>query len=166
MEIAKIIEIIANVATAFAIFVAVYEAKLTSRQYKFEKEHDKKKDTLDAYNHLQEETFDILYVKYSPSKIQEIVQNRRKKEFYEEYKELGTYVARIEHFCVGVVLEIYDWRTVYELSHGFLDGSIKRRIDPVIEFKESFAEDDPYENIRKVYQMMSEETNERKREKE
>lgn len=74
--------------------------------------HDRKQSTLEAYNILQEQALDKLYV-YMPSEIKEIVKNKKS----EEYKQIGVYVARIEHFAVGVKQNIYDWKVVYELSH-------------------------------------------------
>lgn len=43
-------------------------------------------------------------------RIKEIAEHNRRKENVEEFKLLGTYIARIEHFCVGVEQEIYDWK--------------------------------------------------------
>ena len=90
---------------------------------------------------------------YRPSNIKEIVKDRRS----EEYKKLSAYVARIEHFCVGVNQKIYDRKTVYELAHGYFDGGLKVRIEPVIDGKNRFGED-YYANIHAVYACMEKET--------
>lgn len=118
--------------------------------------HDRKKATLEAYNILQEQALDKLYV-YPPAKIKEIIKDKRS----EEYKQIGVYVARIEHFAVGVEQKLYDWKVVYELSHGFLDGSIKSRIDIVINEKDKKFEGNFYRNIRVLYKRMDEETKRR-----
>ena len=107
--------------------------------------HDRQQATLDAYNQLQEQALDHLNL-YRPSNIKEIVKDRRS----EEYKKLSAYVARIEHFCVGVNQKIYDRKTVYELAHGYLDSSIKKRIEPIIEKKNKFGHD-YYANIHNIY---------------
>lgn len=59
--------------------------------------HDRKQATLEAYNLLQEQALDQLYV-YMPKQLKEIVKNRRS----EEYKLLSSYVARVEHFAAGI----------------------------------------------------------------
>lgn len=46
--------------------------------------------------------------------LKEVVKNRRT----DEYKQLSSHVARVEHFAVGVNQKIYDLNTAYELSHG------------------------------------------------
>ena len=119
--------------------------------------HDRKQATLEAYNQLQEQALDHLYM-YTPTAIQEISKHPRS----EEYKQIGFYIARIEHFCVGVELKIYDQKTVYELAHGFLDSAIKNRIMPIIERK-SKGEYDYYKNTRNVLAAMDCETTKRKK---
>ena len=71
--------------------------------------------------------------------------------------EISTYIARIEHFCVGVNSEIYDRKTVYNLAHGFLDGTILKRIEPIINRK-NFDGKEYYDNTKKVIAWMNEET--------
>lgn len=111
--------------------------------------HDRRKATLDAYNQLQQQALDNLYV-YMPKQLKEIAENRRS----EEYKILSGYVARVEHFAVGVNKKIYDLDTVYELSHGFLDGGIRTRIEIIIERKGEEFQEDFYQNIKWLYKKM------------
>ena len=85
--------------------------------------------------------------------IKEIAKNSRN----ERYKEISTYIARIEHFCVGVNLEIYDRKTIYNLAHGFLDGTILKRIEPIMNRK-NFDGNEYYDNTKKVIAWMNEET--------
>ena len=73
--------------------------------------HNKKQATLDAFNILQEQVLDKINL-YSNSKIKEIAEDARSKE----YKELTILMARIEHFSVGVNSKIYDLRTVKRLA--------------------------------------------------
>lgn len=119
--------------------------------------HDRQQATLDAYNQLQEQALDHLNY-YRPTEIIEIAKNPRS----EEYNKLSAYIARIEHFCVGVTQNIYDRKTVYELAHGYFDGAVRDRIDPIIEKKNQNGTD-YYENIHSVYDWMSSETRERER---
>ena len=120
--------------------------------------HDRKKSTLEAYNTLQEQALDKLYV-YMPKELKEIVRNRRT----EEYKIVSSYVARVEHFAVGVNQKIYDLDTVYELSHGFLDGGIRSRIEIIIERKGEDFQEEFYQNIKVLYKKMDKRTEKLKR---
>ena len=119
--------------------------------------HDRQQATLEAYNQLQEQALDHLNY-YVPTQVTEIAKDPRS----DEYKKISAYIARIEHFCVGVNQKIYDQKTVYELAHGYLDGGIKKRIEPIIERKNRFGHD-YYANIHKVYAWMEQETEKRKK---
>ena len=119
--------------------------------------HDRQKATLDAYNQLQEQALDHLNY-YRLDEIADIAENSRSQE----YKEISSYIARIEHFCVGVNQKIYDRKTVYELANGYLDSGIKKRIEPIIERKNRFGHD-YYANIHQVYDWMEKETEKRMR---
>ena len=99
--------------------------------------HDRKQSTLEAFNRLQSEVFDPLN-KIMPKEIEGMTHHLQS----DEYKTVSGYLARLEHFCVGVKQKIYDKKTVYELAHGYLDGNvIKRRIGPFLEQKNKHAED-------------------------
>ena len=86
---------------------------------------------------------------YKPQRMEEIAQNPGS----EEYKKVSKYIARIEHFSVGVNQRIYDGRVVYELAHGYLDGAIRNRIEPIITMKNRSGHDF-YANIHKLYKQM------------
>lgn len=95
--------------------------------------HDRKQATLDAYNRLQCEVFDRLN-SLPPLEIEEICKDTKS----EEYKELSGYIARIEHFCIGVNEKIYDKDVFYKLAHGYFDGPILlRRIIPILDSKKN-----------------------------
>lgn len=116
--------------------------------------HDRKQATIDAFNRLQEQVFDKLNM-YEPSKIREISEDSRSAE----YKTISSYIARIEHFCVGVRQKIYDRNTVYKLAHGYFDGGqIRSRIEPIIEKKNKNSDEDYYSNIRFVLDWMKKES--------
>lgn len=140
------------ITIAFSVIAAIFSL-ITYRKSVV---HDRKQATLDAYNQLQEQALDHLNY-YMPAAIKEIAKDRRS----EEYKKLSAYVARIEHFCVGVNQKIYDRKTVYELAHGYFDGGLKVRIEPIIERKNQF-DHDYYANIHKVYAWMDKEKRMRK----
>ena len=86
-----------------------------------------------SYNRLQAEVFDNLNT-YRPDEIRNICADNKSAD----YKKVSGYLARIEHFCVGLNQGIYDKITFYALSHGYFDGhQIRKRIEPVIESKNS-----------------------------
>lgn len=112
--------------------------------------HDRRRDTLTAYSALQSEAFDKLN-KIKPAEVIEIVKHPRS----DEYNEISGYIARIEHFCVGVNQGIYDAKTVYELAHGYLDGNkVRNLIDPIIDRKNYRGDEDYYSNIHEVLEKM------------
>ena len=121
--------------------------------------HERKRATLDAYNKLQHQSLDHLN-HYTPSQIKDIAEDVRS----EEYKKLSAYIARVEHFCVGVNQKIYDAHTVYELSHGYLDGALKYKIQPILD-KKVVNGKDYYANIKNVLFKMELETKRREQKK-
>ena len=131
-------------SSAFALYTFIWT-----------RQRDRKQATLEAYNRLQEQVLDDLN-HYMPKDMEEIAKNPRS----EAYRRVSTYLARIEHFCVGVNQKIYDRGIVYELAHGYLDGAIKSRITPLIE-KKNRSGHDYYANIHWVYAWM--ETEQKKR---
>ena len=141
------LSILAIIISAFTFLFSFYTFRWTARR-------DRKQATLDAYNTLQNEAFDKLNP-LMPSEIQEIMKHTTSKE----YNEVSGYIARIEHFCVGVNQEIYDRKTVYELAHGYFDGKkLRSRMEPVIDQKNQGADKDYYENIHKVLAWMDRES--------
>lgn len=79
---------------------------------------------------------------------------------------LIAYVARIEHFAVGVEQEIYDRKIVYELSNGFLNKVIRARVDIVLDVKEQVGKGGHYAYIRWLYEWMEKEEKRRARREE
>jgi len=152
---------VASIFTPLALIIAIVELGITIFKNYKDKKHDKCKDTLDAYRELQRDVFDKLAVQYTQSRIKEVAEHYRTESNRDDYYILGTYTAKIEHFCVGVTHDIYDWETVYELSHGFLDGKIRDWMGPLMDKKTSFYGKDPFENTRKVFAMMDKETQRR-----
>lgn len=128
--------------SALAFLVSIYTHWSVMRR-------DRKQATLDAYNRLEEQALEPLD-KYMPAQIKEIAQKPRS----EEYKAITAYIARIEHFCVGVNQKIYDRDVVYALAHGFLDGRILSRIVPILEKKQQGAKESYYANTEEVLTWM------------
>lgn len=139
------------ISIAFSVVAAIFSL-ITYRNSII---HDRRQATLDAYNQLQEQALDHLNY-YRPSEIADIATDPRSKE----YKEISAYIARVEHFCVGVTQKIYDRKTVYELAHGYFDGAVRDRVEPIIE-KKNQSGNDYYGNIHSVYDWMEKETQKR-----
>ncbi len=141
------LSILAIIISAFTFLFSFYTFRWTARR-------DRKQATLDAYNTLQNEAFDKLNP-LMPSEIREIMNHTTSRQ----YNEVSGYIARIEHFCIGVNQEIYDRKTVYELAHGYFDGKkLRSRMEPVIDTKNQGADKDYYENIHKVLAWMDRES--------
>lgn len=139
-----------TVISIIALVLSVVSGVFAMATFWWTARRDRRQATLEAYNQLQEQALDHLNF-YMPAAIREIAQNPRS----EEYKKISAYVARIEHFCVGVNQRIYDQKTVYELAQDYLDGAIKDRIEPIIEKKNRRTNEDYYENIHQVYAWMA-----------
>ena len=147
------LSVIDGITIAFSIIAATFSI-ITWRSSIL---HDRKQATLEAYNLLQEQALDHLFL-YKIDEIREIAKDPKS----EKYKQVGFYIARIEHFCVGVDQKIYDKETVYELAHGFLDMSIKSRITPILE-KKARPGDEFYAHTKKVLADMEKESLKRKK---
>ena len=148
-----------TILSIIAIVLSVISGGFSLYSFVWTARRDRKQATLDAYNQLQEQAFDKLNT-YAPVAIREIAKDSKS----EEYKTVSGYIARIEHFCVGVNQNIYDRRTVYVLAHGYLDGQVlKRRMEPIIDKKQLGASEDYYENIHAVLSWMEKESQKSKK---
>ena len=140
-----------------AIAVAIISVLISIYTYHKSVLHDRTQSTLDAFNILQREAFDPLN-KIPPSEIKDIAAHPIKRS--DEYNTISGYIARIEHFCVGVNAKIYDQNIVYELAHGYMDApKLRNRIEPMIDRKNTSADTDYYENIHKVLKWMDDKNN-------
>lgn len=152
MDINLVINIISAIGTLIAAVVAWKTLGQMRKEQKDGLYREKQQATLDAFNVLQQQVFDEIN-KYSVNQIKEIVQNKRSQE----YKILSGYLARIEHFCVGLNRDIYDIYTFYDLCSGYFDsdrGILMPRILPIIESKNVNMEKDYFENLHRVWKRM------------
>lgn len=140
------------ILSVIAIILSIASGLFTWWTFVWTARRDRRWATLDAYNRLQEQALDHLN-QYSPSSARKIAENTRSPE----YKELSCYIARIEHFCVGVNGNIYDKNMIYELAHGYFDGGLRDRITPIIDRKNQCGYD-YYSNIHAVYAWMDQKT--------
>lgn len=143
-------ETLSLVITVGSALLALASAAFSCFTYFKNIRHDRRRDTLEAYNRLQNEVFDKLN-QMKPAHIRDIANSTMSPE----YKTVSGYIARLEHFCAGVNMGIYDRKTVYTLANGYLDSNvILSRINPIIEKKHRSAEKDYYENIHKLLSWM------------
>lgn len=144
MELANIIvAVVAAVLSLVSIVFSVYT-------YRKALVHDRKQATLDAFLVLQEQAFDPLN-HITPAEMRDISEDPRSAR----YKDVSGYIARIEHFCVGVNMGIYDRETVYALAHGYLDMALSSRLDPILNRKSELSGQEYYENIKAVLSWMA-----------
>lgn len=99
----------------FAAAISLISLGFTIAFYYHGVGRERKRDTLDAFNRLQNEALDALH-QYTESEIDEIIQDSHSKE----YKALSTLLARCEHFAVGVNHRTYNVKIVQKLAASFL----------------------------------------------
>lgn len=119
MEINDIITIILSIV-ATVVSIGTF--------FKNEK-YNKRKHTIDAYIELQ--SFLQFLADYTAEEIELFVVDKKS----EEYTILCNCLARLEIFAIGVSRDIYDFDTVYEMSHGYLDGALRGQIEAILEKK-------------------------------
>ena len=119
MEIIEVISLIASV-TAVALSVATFIVNWI-RQRKI--------NTIAAYIELQKSL--SLLSKYRDDELKDRTKNRSS----EDYKNLSACLAGIEIFATGVKEKVYDFKLVYPLAHGYLDGALRTKINYLIDIK-------------------------------
>ena len=121
---------------------------------------EQKQATLDAFNVLQEQVFDKLN-QYTFAEIREICnnwqraieeknnkkkdeqellteeENQKREKYFDEYRKLSGYLARLEHFALGVNAGIYDARIAERAATTYLVMLYRGKLKPLIEVKHS-----------------------------
>lgn len=151
-----------------AIIISVISVVVSVIIYYVGVERDKKQSTLDAINILQEQVFDKVNqytyaeIREICDKWKEIIGNKNQKELTEEEKEnrnfyideyrlLSGYLARIEHFALGVNTRIYDARISERAATLYLSMLYRGKLKPLIETKHSGkAKGEYYAEFRKL----------------
>ena len=142
-----IIAAVANAGAVFALIFAIYT-------YNRDTARKARQDTLEAYKELQESVLSKINM-WLPSEIKAAAEDKKS----DGYKTLSAYLSEIEHFCVGINEEIYDFDTFYKLAHGYFDserGMLKPRLIPLLETKLENAKEDYFENLHQVWKRMEE----------
>lgn len=98
------LEIIAIIISALSLIGTVFN-------FIFSLQRERKQATLNTFNVLQEQVLDNLNI-YTKAQIEEIAL----KPNGMEYIQLTRYLARMEHFAVGVNCGIYNHRIVKRLA--------------------------------------------------
>lgn len=108
----------------------------------------RKKLTTEAYLDLQAYLF-YLY-EYDKDEIETFLDQTSDKE----YKVISSVLGRIEVFATATMNRTYDKKLVYELVHGYLDLTLRDKIDYVLDYKYSRAKEEYYPNTRKLLKYM------------
>ena len=124
-----------------AIVVSFFSVLATIVMYILGIRRNKKQDTLDAFNALQAQVFDKLNL-YTYKEIDSVCAAVRGDKLDDEssrkYYELLGYLARLEHFSLGVNTGIYDAKTAERAGTGYLVG-LYRKLTPLIELQHERA---------------------------
>ena len=145
MDLINLIKLISEILTATGVVIGAC-------QYFRDTRRNAKKNTLDAYKSLQDSTLSKINM-WLPAEIKEATLDKTS----DAYKELSTYLANIELFCVGLNEGIYDFDTFYKIAHGYFEsdqGLLKPRLLPLLEAKLENATTDYYENLHKIWRRM------------
>ena len=124
-----IVEVIAAVGAAVSAIVAAIALVYSVRTQNKIKVQEQKVQTMEAFNRLQREVLDKMN-EVDKKFIESALVNNDKNEI----SKYSAYLARIEHFAVGVNSDIYDLQVVRRLGGQYMIG-IYNKLIPLIEFK-------------------------------
>ncbi|MCR5836954.1 MAG: hypothetical protein K6G88_10655 [Lachnospiraceae bacterium] len=146
----SIIDVITMVLSVTAIVVSLVTFFVT---YQW----DKKRETVNAYIELQE-SLHFLY-QYDNNEIQNFIDDSST----EEYKALSSVLGRIEIFAIGTMRgrlwgTTYNRKLVYQLSHGYIDKTLREKIDYLLELKSRRGGQEYYKYTRKLLKWMDKES--------
>lgn len=161
-----------------AIVIAVFSVIVSVVIYYQGTQREKKQATLDAFNILQEQAFDRLN-QYTFKEIKEICdiwqqtvisknnkaaldgekasqeENEKREHYLAEYRTLSGYLARIEHFALGVNTGIYDVKVAERAGTSYLVMQYRGKLKPMIEAKHSFVgSTEYYAEFRKLVEQI------------
>ena len=114
--ITTILTVIVAAVSAIVAAVELYRSKKVQERVG---ELNKKNLTIESFNRLQEQAIDHLVV-CSKAEIEATVEDIDEQECKEAYEHYRAYIAKIEHFAVGVNEDIYDFETVNKLAGAYL----------------------------------------------
>lgn len=109
----------------------------------------KKQATIDAFYKIQKDVLDHL-VSVEPDNANIIVNNIEDEGCEEAYGSYRAFLAKLEHFSVGVIEGVYDFEIVDKLAGVHLLYVKKTVQDIIDEENSSFSKPIYYENFRKL----------------
>jgi len=127
---------IESITELISLLIALAALTISIFTYRQNVIHNRRINTLNAFNVLQEQVLDSLY-RYTATEIIEISQHPKA----ERYKEISVFLARVEHFCVGVNTGVYDKDMVRSLAGKHLVELFKK-LRPVIDKKRAIGKDE------------------------
>ena len=105
---------------------------------------------LSYYNSFMYEKRKATIEAYQKDEIEDFVNDKHS----DEYKVLSECLAQIEFFATGIINKAYDFRIAYQMAHGFLDLTLRSRIDYMLAMKNESTTEHFYYNTEKLLQMM------------
>ena len=102
---------------------------------------ERKRATIEAYKDLQEILFFIY--EYEDEEEIELFVNDCKSE---EYKALSSALGSIESFAICVRNKTYDRKMIYELAHGYIDVTLRDKMNLLLDMKKNKSGEDYYPN--------------------
>lgn len=127
----RVMDILTIILSILSFALSVVSMIYSIRVHRDSVVHDTKQHTLDAFNQLQEQVLDKINT-YSKSDVIEI----SKDPHTNEYKEISSLMARIEHFCVGVNSAIYDIDTVKRMAGRYFVGVYEKLLPMITKKRE------------------------------
>lgn len=138
-------EIISTVCSVVAIVFSVFTFASTAKW-------EKKRTTIQAYIDLQECLY-CLY-EYETNEIKDFI-----GEFgNNEYKMISSVMGRIEVYAICVIKGIYDKKTSYNVAHGYIDVTLREKIEIILDYKYDKRKIEYYPYTRKLLKDMDERT--------
>lgn len=123
-----------------SIFISIAALAFSAFSYFRSFLYERRKATLEAYDKLQS-SLRFIY-SYKKGEIEDFVYDKQS----EEYKALSECLAQIEFFATGVMSHAYDFGITYDLAHGFLDMTLRSRIEHLLELKNENSSERFYQN--------------------
>lgn len=160
--------------SGLAVLVAGLSVVVSISIYYVEICRKRKRDTLEAFQVLENQVFDPLS-RYTFTEIEEVSDawteiKLRSKTFKEreiglttkeeeqvrKYAELTGFIARIEHFSLGVNTGIYDAKIAERGMTSFFVGTYRYKLEPLIKSKHSSPNNQKeyYVEFRKLVEKM------------
>lgn len=134
------IEVLTVCVSLVAIIISIITFLFTYRREQI-------RDTIKAYADLQEDLYQ--FYEYQEGEIETFVDDRQS----EEYKALSSSLAQLEVYATGVKRGLYDFDTMYSVAHGYIDGSLRERIEYMLDMK-SLGSKQFYKNTRWLLEKM------------